>query len=119
MDGATLGEEILYVLTPMALPGIVTVPLNIIFGLNEALDDQFNGSKCCSLNCFHRELFQPRGLVSCKVKRRIDHGDCAYFGDGLVQSKTTCPGPYLWCGEIRKTLWDAYSSIRYKRNLAM
>ncbi|SEM98924.1 sorbitol ABC transporter membrane protein /mannitol ABC transporter membrane protein [Loktanella fryxellensis] len=37
MDGASLGKEIIYVLTPMALPGIAsTILLNIILAWNEA-----------------------------------------------------------------------------------
>jgi sorbitol/mannitol transport system permease protein len=37
MDGATLKEEILYILTPMAIPGIAsTVLLNFILAWNEA-----------------------------------------------------------------------------------
>ena len=37
MDGAALKEEILYVLTPMAVPGIAsTILLNIILAWNEA-----------------------------------------------------------------------------------
>ena len=37
MDGAGLKEEILYVLTPMAVPGIAsTILLNIILAWNEA-----------------------------------------------------------------------------------
>ena len=37
MDGASLGNEIFFVLTPMAIPGIAsTVLLNIILAWNEA-----------------------------------------------------------------------------------
>ena len=65
MDGATLRSEILYVLTPMAIPG---------HGLDRAaerhsgmergvLDVESDCGKSCAADRIHRQLFKPRGPV--------------------------------------------------------
>ena len=64
MDGASVGKELLYVLTPMAVPGIAsTVLLNVILAWNEAfwtLEPHHQG--CRAADPVHRLLFKsPRG----------------------------------------------------------
>ena len=78
MDGATLKGEILYVLTPMALPGIAsTILLNIILAWNEAfLDFEFNRRQGRATDGIHCQLFEPRRSFLRQTQRGLDHGHC-------------------------------------------
>ena len=69
MDGATLREEILYVLTPMALPGIAsTVLLNIILAWNEAFWTlNLTAAKAAPLTAFIASYSSPEGLFYAKL----------------------------------------------------
>ena len=69
MDGATLREEILYVLTPMALPGIAsTVLLNIILAWNEAFwTINLTASNAAPLTAFIASYSSPEGLFYAKL----------------------------------------------------
>ena len=69
MDGATLREEILYVLTPMALPGIAsTVLLNIILAWNEAFWTlNLTAAKAAPLTAFIASYSSPEGLFFAKL----------------------------------------------------
>jgi len=69
MDGATLREEILYVLTPMAIPGIAsTVLLNVILAWNEAFWTlNLTAAKAAPLTAFIASYSSPEGLFYAKL----------------------------------------------------
>ncbi len=69
MDGASLRSEILYVLTPMAVPGIAsTMLLNIILAWNEAFWTlQLTTSKAAPLTQFIASYSSPEGLFYAKL----------------------------------------------------
>ena len=69
MDGASLKEEILYVLTPMAVPGIAsTVLLNIILAWNEAFWTlNLTAAKAAPLTAFIASYSSPEGLFYAKL----------------------------------------------------
>ena len=65
MDGASLFNEIIYVLTPMAVPGIAsTMLLAIILSWNEAFWTlNLTTVQCRAADRFHRLLFErPRAI---------------------------------------------------------
>ena len=69
MDGATLKDEILYVLTPMAIPGIAsTVLLNIILAWNEAFWTlTLTTVNAAPLTAFIASYSSPEGLFYAKL----------------------------------------------------
>ncbi|MBB4121171.1 carbohydrate ABC transporter permease [Martelella radicis] len=69
MDGATLGKELIYVLTPMAVPGIAsTLLLNIILAWNEAFWTlNLTASKAAPLTAFIASYSSPEGLFYAKL----------------------------------------------------
>ncbi|RYH09307.1 carbohydrate ABC transporter permease [Tropicimonas sp. IMCC6043] len=69
MDGASLREEVLYVLTPMAVPGIAsTVLLNIILSWNEAFWTlNLTAAKAAPLTAFIASYSSPEGLFYAKL----------------------------------------------------
>ena len=69
MDGATLFQEVLYVLTPMAIPGIAsTVLLNIILAWNEAFWTlNLTAAKAAPLTAFIASYSSPEGLFFAKL----------------------------------------------------
>ena len=69
MDGASLREEILYVLTPMAVPGIAsTLLLNIILAWNEAFWTlNLTAAKAAPLTAFIASYSSPEGLFYAKL----------------------------------------------------
>ncbi|MFC3119646.1 carbohydrate ABC transporter permease [Jhaorihella thermophila] len=69
MDGAGLREEILYVLTPMALPGIAsTVLLNVILAWNEAFWTlNLTAANAAPLTAFIASYSSPEGLFYAKL----------------------------------------------------
>lgn len=69
MDGASLREEIIYVLTPMAVPGIAsTLLLNIILAWNEAFWTLLlTASKAAPLTAFIASYSSPEGLFYAKL----------------------------------------------------
>ncbi len=69
MDGASLRSEILYVLTPMAVPGIAsTLLLNVILAWNEAFwTIQLTTSKAAPLTAFIASYSSPEGLFYAKL----------------------------------------------------
>ena len=64
IDGANLSSEILYVLTPMAIPGIAsTLLLNIILAWNEAFWTlNLTAAKAAPLTAFIASYSSPEGL---------------------------------------------------------
>ncbi len=69
MDGATLGSEIVYVLTPMAVPGIAsTLLLNVILAWNEAFWTlNLTAAKAAPLTAFIASYSSPEGLFYAKL----------------------------------------------------
>jgi sorbitol/mannitol transport system permease protein len=69
MDGATLKSEILYVLTPMAIPGIAsTILLNFILAWNEAFWTlNLTAAKAAPLTAFIASYSSPEGLFYAKL----------------------------------------------------
>jgi sorbitol/mannitol transport system permease protein len=69
MDGATLRAEILYVLTPMAIPGIAsTMLLNFILAWNEAFWTlNLTAAKAAPLTAFIASYSSPEGLFYAKL----------------------------------------------------
>lgn len=70
MDGATLAAEIMYVLTPMAIPGIAsTFLLNIILSWNEAFWTlNLTAAKAAPLTAFIASYSSPEGLFYAKLR---------------------------------------------------
>ncbi|MCT8991099.1 carbohydrate ABC transporter permease [Chelativorans sp. SCAU2101] len=69
MDGASLAKEIVYVLTPMAVPGIAsTMLLNIILAWNEAFWSlNLTASRAAPLTAFIAAYSSPEGLFWAKL----------------------------------------------------
>jgi sorbitol/mannitol transport system permease protein len=69
MDGATLMKEIVYVLTPMAIPGIAsTLLLNVILAWNEAFWTlNLTASQAAPLTAFIASYSSPEGLFYAKL----------------------------------------------------
>ncbi len=69
MDGASLSKEILYVLTPMAIPGIAsTILLNFILAWNEAFWTlNLTAAKAAPLTAFIASYSSPEGLFFAKL----------------------------------------------------
>jgi len=69
MDGASLKEEILYVLTPMAVPGIAsTILLNFILAWNEAFWTlNLTAVNAAPLTAFIASYSSPEGLFFAKL----------------------------------------------------
>ena len=69
MDGAALREEIIYVLTPMAIPGMAsTALLNIILAWNEAFwPINLTAANAAPLTAFITSYSSPEGLFYAKL----------------------------------------------------
>ncbi|WP_445681388.1 carbohydrate ABC transporter permease [Radicibacter daui] len=69
MDGATIGKEIIYILAPMAIPGIAsTVLLNVILAWNEAFWTlNLTTSEAAPLTTFIASYSSPEGLFWAKL----------------------------------------------------
>ena len=69
MDGASLREEVLYILTPMAIPGIAsTLLLNVILAWNEAFWTlNLAAAKAAPLTAFIASYSSPGGLFYAKL----------------------------------------------------
>jgi sorbitol/mannitol transport system permease protein len=69
MDGATLRDEIIHVLTPMAVPGIAsTLLLNVILSWNEAFWTlNLTAAKAAPLTAFIASYSSPEGLFYAKL----------------------------------------------------
>ncbi len=69
MDGANLKAELIYVLTPMAIPGIAsTILLNVILAWNEAFWTlNLTAAKAAPLTAFIASYSSPEGLFYAKL----------------------------------------------------
>ncbi|QQO21191.1 carbohydrate ABC transporter permease [Bradyrhizobium diazoefficiens] len=69
MDGATVGRELVYVLTPMAIPGLAsTMLLNLILAWNEAFWTlNLSTSDAAPLTVFIASYSSPEGLFWAKL----------------------------------------------------
>ncbi len=104
MDGATLWNEIVYVLTPMAVPGIAsTLLLNIILAWNEAFwTIRLTTTERRAADRLHRVVLEPAGPVLGQALGGLDARHRADPAHGLVQPEATRPRPDLRRGEIRE-----------------
>lgn len=102
MDGATLKEEILYVLTPMAIPGIAsTVLLNFILAWNEAFWTlNLTAAKGRPADGVHRKLLKSGGPLLRQALRRLHHGHRTHSHSRLVQPEAAGSRPHLRRCEI-------------------
>lgn len=69
MDGASAGKELIYILVPMALPGVAsTMLLNIILAWNEAFWTlNLSVAKAAPLSAFIASYSSPQGLFWAKL----------------------------------------------------
>ncbi|MDB9776914.1 carbohydrate ABC transporter permease [Alphaproteobacteria bacterium] len=69
MDGASVWKEIVYVLTPMAIPGIAsTILLNLILAWNESFWTlNLTAAKAATLTAFIASYSSPEGLFFAKL----------------------------------------------------
>ncbi|WP_095590297.1 carbohydrate ABC transporter permease [Actibacterium ureilyticum] len=69
MDGASLKEEVIHILTPMAVPGIAsTILLNVILAWNEAFWTlNLTAAKAAPLTAFIASYSSPEGLFYAKL----------------------------------------------------
>jgi sorbitol/mannitol transport system permease protein len=69
MDGASLWKEIIFVLTPMAIPGIAsTILLNLILAWNESFWTlNLTAAKAATLTAFIASYSSPEGLFFAKL----------------------------------------------------
>jgi ABC-type sugar transport system, permease component len=68
MDGATIGRELVYVLTPMAIPGLVDHAAQSDPGLERGvLDAQLSTSNAAPLTTFIASYSSPEGLFWAKL----------------------------------------------------
>ncbi|MEP2782474.1 MAG: carbohydrate ABC transporter permease [Pseudoruegeria sp.] len=69
MDGASLREEVVHILTPMAIPGIAsTLLLNVILAWNEAFWTlNLTAAKAAPLTAFIASYSSPEGLFYAKL----------------------------------------------------
>ncbi len=97
MDGASLAKEIIYVLTPMAIPGLAsTMLLNIILAWNEAFWTlNLSAAGRGATQHLHCLLFQPGRLVLRQAFGSIYHGDRPDPDSRLVLAETTRSRPHL------------------------
>ena len=102
MDGASLWNEIIYVLTPMAVPGIAsTMLLNIILAWNEVvLDHPADDHQRRAADGLHRHLLQSAGTVLGEAFGGLDAGDRADPDHGLVQPEAAGARPDLRRGQV-------------------
>ena len=102
MDGASLWNEIVYVLTPMAMPGIAsTLLLNIILAWNEAFwTIRLTTTNAAPLTAFIASLLQPAGPVLGQALGGLDAGHRADPDHGLVQPEAARPRPDLRRREV-------------------
>jgi sorbitol/mannitol transport system permease protein len=97
MDGASVGKELIYVLAPMALPGIAsTLLLNVILAWNLEPHDQ--GRRAA--HPVHRLLFKPGGPVLGQALGGFHHGHRPHPGPRLVCPEATRPRPYIRSSEV-------------------
>ena len=91
MDGASLAKEIVYVLTPMAMPGIAsTLLLNIILAWNEAFWTlNLTAANAGPLTAFIAVVLGARGPVLRQALGGLDHGDRADPDHGLVLARSS------------------------------
>jgi ABC-type multidrug transport system fused ATPase/permease subunit len=113
MDGASLWNEIVYVLTPMAVPGIAsTMLLNVILAWNEAFWTMaLTTTKAAPLTPSSLSFSSAAGPVLGQAVGGLDHGHRADPDPRLVQPEATRPRPDLRRGEVREP-WEDLTQER-------
>jgi sorbitol/mannitol transport system permease protein len=93
MDGASLREEILYVLTPMACRASPPPFAELHPGLERSvLDAQPDGCASGAADGVHRQLLEPRRPVLRQAQRGLDHGHRADPHPGWFSQKQLVRG---------------------------
>ena len=102
MDGASLLNEIVYVLTPMAVPGIAsTMLLAIILSWNEAFWTlNLTTSNAAPLTGLHRLLLGAGGVLLGQAFGSLDARDRADPHPRLVLAEAAGPRPDVRRGEM-------------------
>ncbi len=102
MDGATIGRELIYVLTPMAVPGLAsTLLLNLILAWNEAFWTlNLSTLRGGAAHRVHRLLFESRGPVLGEAVGGVDARDRPHPRPRLVHAAAARPRPDLRRGQI-------------------
>ena len=100
--GHVLWGEIIYVLTPMALPGIAsTMLLNIILANEAFWTIVLTTTKAAPLSAFIASFCAPQGLFYAKLSAASAMAMLPDPDPWLVQPEATRPRPDLWRGEVR------------------
>ena len=104
MDGATIGKELVYVLTPMAVPGIAsTLLLNLILAWNEAFWTlNLSTSEAAPLTVFIASYSSPEGPVLGQAFGGLDARHRADPRPRLVQPAAARPRPDLRRRQIER-----------------
>jgi len=104
MDGATIGRELVYVLTPMAVPGLAsTLLLNFILAWNEAFWTlNLSTLDAAPLTVFIASYSSPEGLFLGKTVGRFDACHCADHRPRMVHAAAACPRTDLRRRQIAK-----------------
>ena len=103
MDGASLREEMLYVLTPWRSPALPP-PCSELHPRMERslLDTQPHRGQSGTAHGLHRELFQPRRPFLRQAQRGLPHGHRANPHPRLVQPETTRQRPDFRRSQVSK-----------------
>ena len=127
MDGASLANEIIYVLTPMAIPGIAsTMLLSIILSWNEAFWTlNLTNVNAAPLTNMIASFSSPEGDFLGAAVGRVGIGDRADPHSGLVLAEATGARLDFRRGEIghsggrgKNGPWAASNSNKSARNSA-
>ncbi len=104
MDGASLREEVLYVLTPMAIPGIAsTLLLNFILAWNEAFWTlNLTAAKAAPLTAFIASYSSPEGLFYAKLSAASTMAIAPILILGWFSQKAACQRPDIRRGQVSK-----------------
>jgi len=119
MDGAGLNEEILFVLTPMAIPGIVSTVLpNIILAWNEAFWTlTLTAVNAAPLGAFLASYSSPEGLFHAKLSAASTMAIAPILTIGWFSQKQLIRG--LTFGAVKEGdgPWDASHLTRSANRL--
>ena len=93
MDGATIGRELVYVLTPMAVPGLAsTLLLNFILAWNEAFWTlNLSTLDAAPLTTFIASYLSPEGLFWAKLSAGLNARHCPDHHPRMVHATAACP----------------------------
>ncbi|MGY4410432.1 sorbitol/mannitol transport system permease protein [Bradyrhizobium sp. LB7.1] len=104
MDGATIGRELVYVLTPMAIPGLAsTMLLNLILAWNEAFWTlNLSTSNAAPLTVFIASYSSPEGLFWAKLSAASTLAIAPIIVLGWFSQKQLVRGLTFGAGKVRR-----------------